>query len=298
MRWQLDDLTYYCAIVETGGVTAAARRLDCPKSTVSKALTRLEHDLGVRLIERTSRALRITQEGEAFHARASAILDMAGEADAFMQGLRAAPSGKVRLAVPAAFCREILSPRLVEFAARYPAIELEILTNLPSPDVAGGACDLAVVVGMQPDSGLSQKLLLGGRLIWIASPTYARRHEIGRDTLPDFSHIAIAESRYSSGAMALHVMSEPQKLTLGSKVVRITDPLSVRAAVEAGLGVSFLPERYCHARIKQGALIEVWASASFDQEAARMAIIYPGQRLLSPRYRAVIAFLEEVCRQR
>ncbi|RVU05708.1 LysR family transcriptional regulator [Novosphingobium umbonatum] len=296
MRWQLDDLSYYCAIVETGGVTAAARRLDCPKSTVSKALTRLEHDLGMRLVERSSRALRITQEGEAFHARASSILELATETDAFMQGLRAAPSGKVRLAAPPAFCREILSPRLVDFVARYPAIELDIITNLSQPDVTGGACDLAVVAGMQPDSGLSQRHLLGGRLIWITSPAYAQAHDIRPDSTPDFGHIKLVESRYNSQALSLRVHGETQKLALGRKVMQITDPLAVRAAVEAGLGVSFLPDRYCHAGLSNGSLTQVWTTASFDQEAARMTIIYPGQRLLSPRYRAVIDFLEAICK--
>ena len=109
MRWRLDDLEVLCAIAEAGGITGAARRLDLPKSTVSKLLSRLEQGLGVRLIERSSRRVAVTSEGEAFIARASLILDMAHEADAMMQGLLAVPTGRVTLAAPAAFARPAAS---------------------------------------------------------------------------------------------------------------------------------------------------------------------------------------------
>jgi LysR family transcriptional regulator, regulator for bpeEF and oprC len=282
MRWRLDDLSLFCAIVEAGGVSAAAVALDLPKSTLSKGLARLEADLGLQLIERTSRRMRITPEGDAFHARASAILDLAREADTMMQSLRAVPSGRVRLAVPTAFCREILAPRLPDFAARYPAIELEILAGLPSADLWSGACDLAVVVGVQPDSTLSQKVLAGGRLIWIASPAYVAAHAIG--DAPDFRHVGICETRYGAAP-----------LELPAHVMRVNDPLSVRAAVVAGMGVSFLPERYCVEALRSGALVEVWHQARFDHAAARLAVVYASQRLLSPRFRAVVSFLEEIC---
>ena len=295
MRWRLDDLTFYCAIVEAGGITGGAQKLDCPKSTLSKALARLEHDLGIRLIERSSRRLRITAEGDAFYARASEILDLARNADSMMQGLRAVPSGRVRLAVPAAFCREILAPCLPDFARSYPGIALDILTNTPMSDAFADSCDLAVVVGMQPDSTLIQKVLLAGRLIWIASPAYARAHALGPDTTPDFSHVALCESRYGQAPLELHIDTQACRHELGRHVMRVNDPLSVRAAVEAGMGVSFLPERYCHDALRTGTLVQLWHQARFDHEAARMAVVYSGQRLLAPRFRAVVDFLENIC---
>lgn len=295
MRWRLDDLTYYCAIVEAGGITLGAQKLDCPKSTLSKALARLEHDLSIRLIERTSRRIRITAEGDAFYTRASEILELARDADGMMQGLRAVPSGLVRLAVPAAFCREILAPRLPDFARSYPDVELEILTNTSMTGTPGDACDLAVVVGVQPDSSLTQKLLMAGRLIWITSPDYARDHGIRPDSPPDFTHIALCESRYGQTPLALHIGAQACQHVLGRHVMHINDPLSVRAAVEAGMGVSFLPERYCHDALRSGALVQVWHDARFDHAAARMAVVYSGQRLLAPRFRAIVTFLEYIC---
>ncbi|SLK09077.1 DNA-binding transcriptional regulator, LysR family [Novosphingobium mathurense] len=296
MRWRIDDLFALCAVVETGGVTAAALKLDCPKSTVSKALSRLEADLGLRLIERTSRRLRVTPEGEAFFARASAILELAEEADAMMLGMRSAPAGRVSLALPTAFSREIFAPRLAEFAEAYPEIELDLIVS-PGASGVREDCDLAVVVGPQPDSALMQKVLLGGRLLWVASPEYALRHRLDSTPPDDFSEVRIYETRFVGSSLALDVSGKPRHLHLSARGMSVNDPLTVREAVRGGLGVSFLPERYCETALAAGDLVEVWQEVRFSEGAARVAVVFPGTRLLSPRFRAVITFLEEICRR-
>lgn len=296
MRWRIDDLFALCAVVETGGVTSAAHKLDCPKSTVSKALARLEADLGLRLIERTSRRLRVTPEGQAFHARATAILELAEEADAMMLGMRSAPAGRVSLALPTAFSREIFAPRLGEFAQAYPEIELDLVVS-PGASGVREDCDLAVVVGPQPDSALMQKVLLGGRLVWVASPHYAAVNGLGADAPEDFSQVRIYETRFVGTSLALDVAGTPRHLTLSARGMSVNDPLTVREAVRGGLGVSFLPERYCDAALASGELVEVWQDVRFAEGAARVAVVFPGTRLLSPRFRAVISFLEAICRK-
>ena len=297
MRWRLDDLITFRAVAEGGGVTAAARTLDQPKSTVSKGLARLEQDLGLRLIERSSRRVRITPEGEALLEQAQLILEQAEQADALMSGLRAEPSGRVRLSVPAAFCREILAPRLLEFRSRYPSLALELLITTVQPDVVGGECDMAVVVGQQPDSGLAQQTLLGGRILWVASPAYCARSGLDAAGSEDASHIQICETRYANTPLELQIDGHRRELVLPPAVMRVNDPLSVREAVISGMGVSFLPERYCAAEIGRGDLVEVWRHVAFGQTASRLAVVYPTRRLLSPRYRAVLDFLTMICRE-
>lgn len=296
MRWRLDDAEIFRAVVEQGGITAAALLLDMPKSTVSKALARLEQDLGVVLIERTSRRIRVTSEGQAFRHRIQILLDMAQETDAMMQGLRAVPEGRVALGVPPAFCREWLAPRLPDFAQACPRVRLEIVTRARAFDLASGEVDMAVVVGPQPDSGLAQKVLMEGRLMWIASPAYAAAHDLATDDTPDPVHIHLCETRYARDPLPLHVCGQAMALPPPVHATRIDDPLCVREAVAGGMGVSFLPERYCHGAITRGELIEVWPQAVFDQGAARLAVVYPGSRLLAPRHRAVLDFLERIGR--
>ena len=296
MRWRLDDLEMFCAVVETGGVTAAAAQLNVPKSTVSKVLARLEHDLALTLIARTSRVLRVTAEGRTFHRQAKLILDLAQDTDAMMQGMRAVPSGRVVLAAPPAFCREILAPQLTKFVKQYPEVRLDIVTTSRLADVSEGAVDLAVVVGDQSDSELKQKALMGGRLMWVSSPDYAKTQHLGALEQPDPRHIYICETRYALGPVALHISGWGITFRIPDTAMQVTDPLCVREAVAGGMGVSFLPERYCRGAIARGELIEIWTQATFDNGAARLAVVYSGSRILSPRNRAVLGFLEEICR--
>ena len=106
MRWTIDDVPVFVAVVDQNGVTAAARALGMPKSTVSKALSRLEEALGLRLIERNSRNLRVTGEGETFYRQAVLIMEQVREADAAMAGLNAVPSGRLVAALPPALCQD------------------------------------------------------------------------------------------------------------------------------------------------------------------------------------------------
>ena len=129
MGWKLDDLPIFVAIAEQGSITAAADVLAVPKSTVSTVLARLERDLGVRLMARTSRNLRLTAEGGTFLRHAQAILEQAREADTTMAGMRAEPTGRLAVALPPAFCQEIVAPRLAAFRARYPRIALELIVT-------------------------------------------------------------------------------------------------------------------------------------------------------------------------
>lgn len=298
MRWRLDDIFVFAEIVDGGGITAAARALDMPKSTVSKVLSRLEQELGLRLIERTSRRIRITPEGQAFYRQARLILDQAEAADALMAGLKAAPSGRVSLAAPAAFCREILAPALPDFRRRYPEVQLELSVTAQAVDVLGGQVDLAVVVGPQPDSTLTQKVLLSGKLIWVCSPAYLADNAVDPPGEDYVRHIQACETRYVQEPLTVHIKGSRRPLELGRDVFQINDPIAVRQAVKSGLGVSFLPARYCLDQLRSGELVEVWKHITFDSLASRLAVVFPGRSLQSPRCRAVVDFIEDLCRTR
>lgn len=295
MRWKLDDLAVFRAIVEAGSLTRAARALEMPKSTVSHVLHRLEADLGLRLIERNARSIGITPEGQTLHHYACRILEEAHEADVHLGGLRSKPSGRVSLAVPAAFCREYLAPNLPKFVAMYPDIALDIVIASREVDVLGGEFDLAVVVGDQVDSSLSQKRLLAGGLLWIASPEYLESHHPQKSVGDLAKHLLICEARYAGKTIDVHIEGKASRLNFPERVSRINDPLCVREAVMAGMGVSFLPARYCSDQILSGKLVSIWDEVKIDTDASKLSLIFPGRRLMAPRCSAVIGFLEEIC---
>ena len=111
-------------------------------------------------------------------------------------------------------------------------------------------------------------------------------------------HIQVCETRYVQEPLQLHVDGAPMRLRLGGDVFQINDPIAVRQSVQSGLGVSCLPARYCIAQLRAGELVEVWRHITFDSAASRLAVVYPGRKLLSPRCRAVLDFIEGLCQAR
>jgi DNA-binding transcriptional LysR family regulator len=293
MKWQLDDLPVFLAVVEQAGISAAARALGAPKSTVSAALARLETGLGLRLLDRSSRTLRLTAEGEAFQRQAQLIVEQAREADALMGGLASRPAGRLTVALPPAFTQDLVAPRLPQFRQRYPAVDLEIIVTTLGAAMVRDSVDLAVVVGALEDSELVSRALLEPELIWVASPLWLASNTPGEglDTLR--SQVQICETRYAQRRLRLQVHGEEAFIDL-TGAIKVNHPLVVRRVVEAGGGVSLLPRTYCADALAEGRLVQVLPHCRFAQVGSRLTVVYPGRRLLSPRVRVFLEFLNEL----
>lgn len=295
MKWRLDDLPVFLAVIDQGGVSAAARALDAPKSTVSAALTRLEQGLGLRLIDRSSRSLRITAEGEAFRRQAQLILEQAREADALMAGLGSTPSGRLTVALPPAFSLELLAPHLERFRAAQPGIELEIVVSGQGATLVRDQVDVAVVVGPLEDSELVSLPLVAGGLVWVTSPRWLADHTPGPGLDELRRQVQVCETRYAQRRLPVHVNGEAAQIDLSRGITRVNDPLVVRRVVMDGGGLSLLPRHYCTAPLADGRLVEVLPHIRLDQARSQLTAVYPGRQLLSPRVRVFLAFLQEVC---
>lgn len=298
MRWILDDIPLFAAVVEHGGMSAAAAALSMPKSTLSTAVARLEKGLGLRLFERHSRSLRLTEEGGTFHRHAQSILEQVREADAAVAGLRAEPSGRLVAALPPAFCQEIVAPKLAAFHAAYPKITLDLIANAHGVDLLRDQADLAVVVGKLADSELVVRTLIASPLIWVASPAYLAGTALGPGLDELRAHLRLCERRYAVAAMPVHIDGQATRIDLATGLSQVGNPLVAREAVIHGAGITPLPRHYCLDQLASGALVEVYRHITFDAAAATLSLVYPGRRLMSPRLRAFIDFLGEVCRPR
>jgi DNA-binding transcriptional LysR family regulator len=294
MKWNLDDLPVFLAVVEQAGISAAARMLGAPKSTVSAALARLESGLGLRLLNRSSRSLRLTAEGEAFFRQAQRIVEQAREADALMAGLGSVPSGRLTVALPPAFSHDLVAPRLMDFRARYPAVELEIVVTSQGASLVRDEVDLAVVVGPLEDSELVSRTLLEPELIWVASPRWLRDHPLGATLDAIRAQVQICETRYAQRRLALQVNGEDAHIDLSRGVIKVNHPLVVRRVVLDGGGVSLLPRPYCDELLAQGLLVRVLQHIGFAQAGSRLTAVYPSRRLQSPRVRVFLDFLVEL----
>ncbi|MCB9553009.1 MAG: LysR family transcriptional regulator [Myxococcales bacterium] len=169
---RLDDMQVFAKVVEAGSFTGAGRLLGLPKSTVSRRLAELEAGLGVRLLERTTRRLRLTEVGETYHA---ACLRVMAEAEAAQQAVmetRRAPHGVLRITAPQVFGEAFLTPVIATFLAQWPAVEVDVVLTDQVLDLVAHRIDLAIRAGQMPDSSFIARKLGSADSICCASPAY------------------------------------------------------------------------------------------------------------------------------
>lgn len=295
MKWQIDDIPFFIAVAENEGITAAANKLNMPKSSISKALNRLEDTLGVRLLERNSRNVRVTSEGETFYRHCLLIMEQVEETNATMGGLVARPHGRLVVALPMAFCREIIAPNLSKFHEEFPDIDLEIIVTSRSVDIIKEQIDMAVVVGKQIDSNLITKTIYQAQLLWVTSSEYAERNNLGEMPEHLLSHIQICEKRYGERSFPIHTPDLTTRINLRKNITHVNDPISVREAIINGCGVSLIPDQYCKKKLADGSLIQVYKHISIERKASALSVVYPSRRLLSNKTKAFLSFLTETC---
>jgi DNA-binding transcriptional LysR family regulator len=172
----LSGVEVLVAVIETGSFVRAGEALGLSDSGVSRAIARLEERLGVRLIERTTRSLRLTEEGARFHAEAAPLLARLGEAAAALINSAAAVRGRLRVEMDPFFSRLVFGQRLERFFTRYPELELDLVaTDMPGDLVAHGF-DCAIRFGEPTASGLIARKLLETRILTVAAPSYLERY--------------------------------------------------------------------------------------------------------------------------
>jgi len=299
MKWNIDDLPAFVAVADLGGISAAARHLGAPKSTVSRIITRLEDDVGLQLFLRDTRALRLTPDGTQFYRHARRILDQVESATAELAGLRETPRGELIVALPMAFSREIVAPHLASFQKRYPDIQLDIRIGSTQPDLLRDQIDLAVIVGAAPDSDLMQQRLIETPLIWIASPAVAATLPSSFEAERIGDMITVVETRYAGGTIKVGVpLSGFAEVKLDpARLLQVNDPLIVRDMAATGCGLCFAPRIYCEAGLADGRLVQMYADCLIHQESS-LSLLFPGHRLLPLKARVFIDFLKGVCGHR
>jgi len=172
MKTSTDELLVFVTVIDAGSITAAAEKLDQTVSGVSRALTRLEKQLDVALLLRTTRRLQLTEEGELFLERARAILAAMEDAEEAVSRHREQPSGRLRVDAATPFMLHCIVPHMAAFAARYPDIQLELTSDERIVDLREQRVDIAIRIGAPQDSTLHARALGTSRRCVVASPAY------------------------------------------------------------------------------------------------------------------------------
>jgi DNA-binding transcriptional LysR family regulator len=292
----LAEMSVLAAVVETGSFTRAAEVLGLSASGVSRSVARLEAKIGVRLLERTTRALRLTGEGTRLYELAAPHLSGIEEAADAVAGAAAQVRGVLRVSLNPLFVRYVLAPRLPEFLARYPELELKMVPVSDSADLVAEGVDVAVRFGPQPASSMSSRLLLNTRVLTVAAPAYLKRR--GRPKVPQdlAGHECLQYINPQDGRVfdwEFHRGKEVRVVETRGRLTLADGDALVRACV-AGAGVAQILALGFESLTASGALVDLFPD--WPDETFPMYAIRPSRRLPPAAVEAFLDFCTEICR--
>jgi DNA-binding transcriptional LysR family regulator len=287
---RLTEMEAFATVVDQGGFTDAARKMGISKSAVSKHISALEARLGARLLNRTTRRVSPTEIGLAYYERARRVLNDAGEADALVTSMQAAPSGVLRISVATDFGVNHLSPVIGDFLQEYPDITVNMVLNNRYVELISEGFDMAVRIGDLEDSSLRARRLTDTCKRMIAAPSYFAQHGRPRsiDDLND--HKLLHYSNQASAAVwRITAPSGERRQVRTAGWLTVNDGQSLLNACIAGLGIAYLPAFLYHEAMARG-LVED-AIPDLPVEVQGIYAVYPPGRFIQPKVRAFIDFL-------
>jgi DNA-binding transcriptional LysR family regulator len=289
----ISNIGVLVAIVEGGSFARAAEALGLSRSGVSRAVSRLEARIGVRLLDRTTRAVALTDEGRRLYSEVAPLVTGIEDAVTVTSGSSVAVRGRLRVNVDAFFSRLLLTPHISEFLSLYPNLSLELIARDKLGDLVGEGFDIAVRFGTPPESSLVARKLLETRTITVASPAYLEVH--GKPAVPsDLVNHACIQVRDSLTGQPIQAWQFRQK----NKVVDVktTGRLMVAefgtmlGACLGGVGIARVKAIGVQHFIQQGALVELlsdWPGESYPLYA-----LYASRHLPAAKVRAFIDFVQ------
>jgi DNA-binding transcriptional LysR family regulator len=288
---KLTALRVFQSIVREGSFVAAARRVGLSPAAVSKNIAELEAELGLRLFNRTTRRLSLTEAGEVYADRTERILENLEEADRMLLHMAGEVSGRLRVAAPVTLGLLILSPIVPTFLRQHPGLTLDLHLDERRVDIIGEGFDVALRGGPAvEDSRLIARRIGTLNYTICATPDYLERkgwprrpeemaaHDFVQFSLPD----ALQPWTCERGSERIVVPVSAR--------YAVNSSLAVRDALRDGLGLGRIPELYVRKDLKEGRLVEVlpeWSIGSFDLFA-----LYPSRRHVAPKVSAFVTLLQ------
>lgn len=292
MKDRLNGMRVFAQVVEAKSFSAAAEKLGMSKSLASRHVSALERSLSVKLLNRSTRRLSLTEAGALFYEHCARIVQEAELAESRLTRTQSEPTGLVRVtAVPAFAVRHVL-PALADFYQRYPKIQVKLFCSNRPLDLGDEGFDLGIRVSFAPAPNLVARKLAANRSVLCASPAYLKRHGTPRRIEDLRKHECVLFPAIApKGVWTLR--RDRRKYSVQVAGVLETDEMDVvRAAVVAGLGISFLPVYMAGDALKQGQLVPLLRQFQIVPESA-IYLVYLPNRTLSSRVRALIDFLAE-----
>jgi len=286
------EMAAFVRVVESKGFSAAAPALGLTPSAVSKLVTRLETRLGVRLLQRTTRALHLTQEGEAFYAAARRIVGEIAALETEIAGQIGTPQGLLRITTSLAFATHQLAPVLSEFMARHPLVQIELLPTDRVIDLVEDGVDVAIRIGRLADTSFMARKIGEDRRLICAAPSYLARHGTPRrpEDLARHTCIMLRERSYLN-RWPFKVDGRLVEIEVAGRVAVSEGEMQLQLAL-AGVGIVRLTRLTLAQAVREGALVPLLGEHAAD-EPVPIHAVYPHRRHLAPKVSAFVGFLIE-----
>jgi len=283
---RFDAMRLFVRIVERRSFTLAANDMEIPRSTATKVIADLEARLGVRLLQRTTRVVRPTLDGEAFHQRCLRILDDVEDAEGAFKGVRA--KGQLRIEVQGTLARHFLMPGLPGFFASYPDIQIAMSESDRWVDLVQEGVDCALRYGQLRDSELAARQVATLQRLTCATPAYLEKFGTPAHVDELTGHRVVGLRSITTGQVTpleFQVGKESRSLSLPSPFT-VTGTESYLAGIRLGLGLAQVPRFHVEADLRSGALVEILEDT--PPPSAPVSLLYARGRQLSPRVRVFL----------
>jgi len=294
--WSYDDLAVFISVVERGSFIAAANKMKMPSSTVSRRLSRLEADLNVKLLERTSRKIHLTEKGRIFYEQCHPLIKQLREYTHELTQSIDEIHGKLKITVPTYVGNELMADLFTDFVKENQGIELEILLSNDIEDILDEEIDVAIRVGPLGDSALIAQNLWDLDYVICASVEYIKLHGQPQN-LEDIKHhhSLIFRTHQIPLEFRHRKTAVESKVNVQSRLISNDIKFTIHA-VCSGTGIACLPRMFIQQQLEQGVLVELLTEYELMNHKTVYAV-YPGKRYMPKKTRLLIQYIKEKSRQ-
>jgi DNA-binding transcriptional LysR family regulator len=290
----LNDMLFFAEVVERGGFAAAGRALGVPKSRLSRRVAELEAQLGVRLLQRTTRKLSLTAIGETYLRHCLALRESAQAAADAVAEVQTEPRGTIRVVCPVTLAQTVLGDVLPIYLARHPQVQVDMEVNNRVVDLVEEGVDVALRVRLtlEESGSLVIKRLDEARSVLVASPRLLERQGTPF-TVEEASRLDSVAMSATDGIASIHLTHTDGREALLQQRPRLIadDLLTLKLAVLGGTGMGSLPDYMCEDELRDGRLVQLLPE--WTRPVGVVHAVFPSRRGLSPAVRSFLDFLGE-----
>ena len=291
---RLESLHIFCRVVELNSFSRAADQLQLSNASITNHIAALEGHFGVRLLNRTTRKLSLTDDGRSCYERALRLLGEMTELEDALQGARLKPKGILRVDIPTAIGRIYIAPALPRFAAQYPELSLRVHVTDRDLDIVDERADVVIRMGELKDSNMVARLIYQSRSICCAAPAYLARHGTPATPQELAQHTCLGFIQPNSREIVPWEFTQNgETFTFAPQAhIAINHAESLIHAATTGAGVIQLLSSSLNPPIEIGALVPILKE--WESPGPPVYVVYPQNRHLSPKVRAFVDFVGEL----